>query len=65
MPPGLFIDESDRERFLKLNANNHEGLTSGEVYRWKYNVKGEIRYVEGRPTIFPWGGGNSPDQYHP
>ena len=55
MPPGLFIDESDRERFLKLNANNHEGLTSGEVYRWKYNVKGEIRYVEGRPTIFPWG----------
>ena len=59
MPVGLFIDESDRARFLRLNANNHEGLTSGEVYRWKYNVKGEIRHVEGRPTIFPWGEGTA------
>ena len=55
MPIGLFIDESDRERFLNLNANNHEGILSGGTYYWKYRVRGEVRHVEGHPSVFPWG----------
>ena len=50
-----FIDESDINRFLSLNNNNHAGLVSGSVYRWKYRVHGQIRHVEGRPTVFSWG----------
>ena len=51
-----FIHEADRERFLNLNKNRHAGLTSGQVYRWKYSVRGRLRIVEGRPTIFTLGG---------
>lgn len=51
-----FIHEADRERFLDLNRNRHAGLTSGQVYRWKYSVRGGLRIVEGRPTIFSLGG---------
>ena len=50
-----FIHPADRERFLDLNRNRHAGLVSGEVYRWKYSVRGELRIIEGRPTIFSLG----------
>lgn len=56
MPIGLFLDESDKKRFLSLNSNNHEKILSGETYHWKYRVRGEIRHVEGRPSVFRWGG---------
>lgn len=55
MHPADFIDKSDKERFLSLNRNRHAGLQSDKVYSWRYNVGGEIRHVEGRPTIFHWG----------
>lgn len=47
-----FIDSSDRTRFMQLNRNGHAGLVSGRKYQWKYSVKGEVRFVEGHPTIF-------------
>ena len=50
-----FIHPADRERFLDLNRNRHAGLVSGEVYRWKYSVRGELRIIEGRPTVFSLG----------
>lgn len=55
LPVGTFIDASDKERFLKLNANSHAGLKTDTVYRWRYRVHGKIRYVEGHPVVFPWG----------
>ena len=56
MPIGVFLDDSDKERFLTLNANKHENIISGETYHWKYRVRGEVRHVEGRPSVFLWGG---------
>lgn len=55
LPVGTFIDEADKVRFLELNANNHAGLKPDSVYRWRYRVHDRIRYVEGRPVVFPWG----------
>lgn len=56
LPVSHFIDESDRGRFLRANANSHAGLKPGQVYCWKYRIRGEIRYLEGRPTVFAWAG---------
>ncbi|MDO5536947.1 MAG: sigma 54-interacting transcriptional regulator [Desulfovibrionaceae bacterium] len=52
---GNFIDDADRERFLRLNGNQHAGLAPNKTYSWKYNVHGKIKHVEGSPTVFMQG----------
>lgn len=59
MPIELFLDDSDKEHFLQLNANNHENILSGGTYSWKFRVKGEIRHLEGHPSVFRWGAENA------
>ncbi len=55
MPTGIFLDDSDKERFFSLNADNHKNIISGRTYQWKYRVRGKVRYVEGHPSVFLWG----------
>ena len=50
MPTGVFLDDSDKERFFSLNADNHKNIISGRTYQWKYRVRGKVRYVEGHPS---------------
>lgn len=56
LPSVTFVSDPDKKRFIEENANDYAGLQSGGSFVRRYSSRGDVRYLEGRPQVFDWGG---------